>query len=181
MIEQGFTTREEMNAGRQRAVLITIDYDGQTIYGDAKLYRGRAVAIHAPKNFHYTDRNNRVAQIDREICEDMFRTSRIPVAELKRREFAYMEAELLKASREMAAHGPPCALIPIEEYRGMERQIEELYTRLHQEKAENLRLAEHNMVVRNQALRWKALAKRLRIQRDSARYMAMALWRRIFR
>lgn len=160
--------RASMQRQRQRAVLITIDYDGVSFRGDDELFRGKAIVINAPQGFAYGDRESKVVHIDREISGDMVRHGRMTIEDLKRREFAYMEAELLKASRELAAHGPEVTLIPMHEYRALGQRINGLRGDIDRQKEENLHLARQSTVVRNDALRWKALATKLRLQRDAS-------------
>jgi hypothetical protein len=164
---QEWTDRRLVEGARQRAILITIDYEGYGYREDGDLFRGRAVCVYAPSNFRFTERRGEIIQIDRQISRQLIEHGADP-NRVRESEFDYMESELLRNSRERAASGPELALIPVYEYRNMERKIEEQGTKLRQEKAENLRLAEHNMIVRNDALRWKALATKLRLQRNKA-------------
>lgn len=157
-----------MQRQRQRAVLITIDYEGLSLRGDDELFRGRAVVINAPQEFAYGDRNSKVVQVDREISGEIVKFGRMPIQALREREFGQMESELLKASRKLAAHGPEVTLIPIHEYRGMEQKIDRLRAELGTAKDFNLQLAHQNMIVRNHALRWKATAAKIRRERDAA-------------
>ncbi len=175
MIEQ-MIDRRMVEGQRQRAVLITIDYEGYGFIEDGDLFRGRAVAVHAPNNFGFGDRRSEIAQIDRTISNQMVIHGADP-ERLKESEFNYMESELLRASRKLAANGPELMLIPVGEYTAMGRKLEDLHTRLQQEQAFNRSLATRNMIVRNQATRWKALATKLRLQRNEAQ---RGILRRLF-
>lgn len=168
--------RRMVEGQRQRAVLITIDYEGYGYIEDGNRFRGRAVVIHAPSNFRFEDRDTQSVQIDREISRDVLTHTRMPAEALKNNEFSNMEIQLLRAARELAPHGPEVTLIPTYEYRNMEKHIAALCNDLGIQKRENIHLARRSMLVRNDALRWKALAKKLRLQRDAAPVARLRRW-----
>jgi hypothetical protein len=164
----GSIDRREMERKRQRAVLITIDYDGVSFRGDDELFRGRAVVINAPQEFAYGDRNSKVVHIDREISGDMVRHGRMPIEALKNREFRQMEVQLLEASREMAAHGPEVTLIPMHEYRGMQQHIDRLRGDIDQAKFINDDLSAQNTGLQTDVDWHRAKAQGYKKQRDAA-------------
>lgn len=174
-------SREDMMKGRQRAVLITIDHDSYGFREDGHIFRGRAIAINLPENFHCGNRQNKIVQVDREISNEMLRYAGADADVVKNREFDYMEGELLRAARNFDAHGPQTTLIPTDHYRALSHRIESLGNELRLLKEFNLQVAEQGMKARNDALRWKALAKKIRTQRDSVPYLAKKLWRKVLR
>lgn len=146
---------------REKALLIMIDYVGLAQSVDGDVFRGMAVAVEAPAGFQYMDRHSAPVYVDRVISRTRIRQG-MPESDFQDREFQYMESQLLRASREAAPHGPKLTLIPVESYRKLIATVERLGIELADQKEENLQLAAQNMKVRNHALRWKALAKKLR-------------------
>lgn len=126
-------------------------------YGDEPTLLIRATC-YTLKGIQITDRCES-SRIDNEVSPMVFRRSVEDGVDMLSRKRAHMVSELV--SKAPIAGGQSCTLIPTHE-------VEMLHHEVRQQKAENLHLAGQSMKVRNDALRWKALAKKLMSERDDA-------------
>lgn len=99
------------------------------------------------------------ARLDHEVHPMSFRRGMEDGVDMLNRTRANMASDLV--AKAPIAGGQACTLIPTHE-------VEMLHHEVRRGKAENLHLAGQSMKVRNDALRWKALAKKLRAERDDA-------------
>jgi len=99
------------------------------------------------------------SRVDREINPMVFRRSLGDGVDMLNRTRSNMASDLV-AKAPLAGH-QACTVMPLHEVEMMEHDIR-------RQKVENLHLAEQSMKVRNDALRWKALAKKLMKERDDA-------------